>query len=42
VKRIAIPALRHRVAIAPDALLEGRRIDDLLAEVIERVPAPRM
>jgi MoxR-like ATPase len=42
VKRIAIPALRHRVAIAPDALLEGRRIDDLLTEVIERVPAPRM
>ncbi|HEY7172581.1 MAG TPA: MoxR family ATPase [Vicinamibacterales bacterium] len=42
VKRIAIPALRHRVAIAPDALLEGRRIDDLLTDAIERVPAPRM
>jgi MoxR-like ATPase len=42
VKRIAIPALRHRVAIAPDALLEGRHIDDLLTEAIERVPAPRM
>jgi MoxR-like ATPase len=42
VKRIAMPALRHRVAIAPDALLEGRRIDDLLTEAIERVPAPRM
>jgi MoxR-like ATPase len=42
VKRIATAALRHRVAIAPDALLEGRRIDDLLAEAIDRVPAPRM
>jgi MoxR-like ATPase len=42
VKRIAMPALRHRVAIAPDALLEGRRIDDLLTEAIDRVPAPRM
>jgi MoxR-like ATPase len=42
VKRIALPALRHRVAIAPDALLEGRRIDDLLSEAIDRVPAPRM
>jgi len=42
VKRIAMAALRHRVAIAPDALLEGRRIDDLLSEAIDRVPAPRM
>ena len=24
VKSIALPALRHRVALAPDALLEGR------------------
>jgi len=42
VKRIAMAALRHRVAIAPDALLEGRRIDDLLSEAIDRVPAPGM
>lgn len=42
VKRIAMPALRHRVAIAPDALLEGRRIDDLLTEAIDSVPAPRI
>ena len=25
VKRIALPALRHRIALAPDALLEGRK-----------------
>ena len=42
VKRIALPALRHRVALAPDALLEGRRINDLLSEVIESVAAPRV
>ena len=42
VKRIALPALRHRVALAPDALLEGRRPDDLLGAVIESVPAPRI
>ncbi len=42
VKRIAIPALRHRIALAPDALLEGRKPDDLLAGVIENVPAPRV
>jgi MoxR-like ATPase len=42
IKRIALPALRHRVALAPDALLEGRRINDLLSEVLESVAAPRL
>jgi MoxR-like ATPase len=42
VKRIALPSLRHRIALAPDALLEGRKPDDLLAAVIESVAAPRM
>jgi MoxR-like ATPase len=41
VKRVALPALRHRVALAPDALLEGRKPNDLLAEVVESVAAPR-
>jgi MoxR-like ATPase len=41
VKRIALPALRHRVALAPDALLEGRTVNALLADVLETVPAPR-
>ncbi len=42
IKKIAVPALRHRVALAPDALLEGRKANDLLAEVIDTVAAPRM
>jgi MoxR-like ATPase len=42
IKRIAQPALRHRIALAPDALLEGRKANDLLAAVIESVAAPRM
>src|SRR5262245_51695983 len=42
VKRIALPALRHRVGLAPDALLEGRRINDLLVEVLDSVAAPRV
>jgi MoxR-like ATPase len=42
VKRVALPALRHRVALAPDALLEGRQIDDLLTDVLETVAAPRV
>jgi MoxR-like ATPase len=41
VKRIALPALRHRVALSPDALLEGRTTNELLAEVIETIAAPR-
>jgi MoxR-like ATPase len=42
IKRIALPALRHRVALSPDALLEGRSTNDLLAEVIDTVAAPRL
>ena len=42
IKRVALPALRHRVALSPDALLEGRTANDLLAGVIETIPAPRM
>jgi MoxR-like ATPase len=42
IKRIALPALRHRIALAPDALLEGRKPNDILTGVIESVAAPRI
>ena len=42
IKRIALPALRHRIALAPDALLEGRKPNDLLAGILESVAAPRV
>ena len=42
VKRVALPALRHRVALAPDAALEGRTPNDLLAAVVDSVAAPRV
>jgi MoxR-like ATPase len=42
IKRTALPALRHRVALAPDALLEGRTANDLLSDIIETVAAPRV
>jgi alanine dehydrogenase len=32
----------RRVALAPDALLEGRKANDLLAEIVDAVAAPRM
>jgi MoxR-like ATPase len=41
IKHIALPVLRHRVAMTPDALLEGRGIDELLRAVIDSVAAPR-
>ena len=41
IRRIALPALRHRIALAPEALLEGRKADDLLTALITSVPAPR-
>ena len=42
VKRVALPALRHRIALAPDALLEGRTANDVLSEIMGSVPAPRV
>jgi len=42
IKKIALPALRHRVALAPEAMLEGRKPNDLLVGVIESVAAPRV
>jgi MoxR-like ATPase len=42
IKRVALPALRHRVALAPDALLEGRTTTDVLTDVVETVGAPRV
>jgi MoxR-like ATPase len=42
IKRVALPALRHRVALAPDALLEGRKPNDVLTEIVEAVAAPRI
>ena len=42
VKALALPALRHRVTLAPDALLEGGRADELLLAALDSVAAPRL
>jgi MoxR-like ATPase len=42
VKRCALPALRHRVLLAPDAQLEGRRVDELIVGLLATVEAPRL
>ena len=42
VKQHALPALRHRVLLAPDAQREGRSVDELLRNALESVEAPRL
>jgi MoxR-like ATPase len=41
IKKVALPALRHRVSLGPEAMLEGRKVNEMLSAVIESVPAPR-
>jgi MoxR-like ATPase len=41
IKRVAAPALRHRVGLSPDAILEGRSASSLIEEVMAATPAPR-
>ncbi len=41
VKFIALPALRHRVVLAPGAEIEGLQADVLIRQVLDQVPAPR-
>ena len=42
VKSYALPVLRHRVMLAPDAQLEGRRVDELLTRLLAHTEAPRL
>jgi MoxR-like ATPase len=41
IKRVALPALRHRIATSPEAEIEGFTADTLLAALLDAVPAPR-
>jgi MoxR-like ATPase len=40
VQEVALPALRHRVVLTPEAEVEGRGADELLAELIKSVEVP--
>jgi MoxR-like ATPase len=40
VKAVAVPALAHRLALRPELWVERRRGDDIVREVLERVPTP--
>ncbi len=41
VKRMALPALRHRIAPAPELEFEGRDADAILKGLLEKIEAPR-
>lgn len=41
VKAMAYPVLRHRVALRPEAEIEGLRADDIISVVLEGIPVPR-
>jgi MoxR-like ATPase len=41
VKSVALPVLRHRLALAPELELEGIRTDDVLRSILQKVEAPR-
>ena len=40
-REIAKPALRHRIALAPELQIEGQAADDVLHAVLAKVDAPR-
>ena len=41
IKTVAIPALRHRILLAPELEIEAYSPDDVLRDVIDHVSAPR-
>jgi MoxR-like ATPase len=41
IKTMAVPVLRHRIALAPDLQLEGQTVDGVLAGIIDATEAPR-
>ncbi len=40
VKTLAVPALAHRLMLAPEARLRGRNAAGILADILEEVPVP--
>jgi MoxR-like ATPase len=42
VKRLAVPALRHRIVLSPELEMEGLGSDDVLRQVLASIEAPRL
>ena len=41
VKALAIPALRHRVILSAAAQIDGRQVEQIVAELVDQTEAPR-
>lgn len=41
VKTLAVPVLRHRVVLSPAAQIDGREIEQIVADLVDRTEAPR-
>jgi MoxR-like ATPase len=41
IKALAVPALRHRIVLAPGAEIEGLTTEAVVRQIIEQVPVPR-
>ena len=41
VKSLAVPALAHRIALRPELWVQRLRPDDIVAELLDRVPTPK-
>ena len=42
VAKIVAPALRHRVCLSPEAEIEGRNVDEIIAALVRSIDVPRM
>jgi len=40
VKRLAVPALAHRIIVTADSVMSGRTADVVLDEILSEVPVP--
>ncbi|HEY4126832.1 MAG TPA: MoxR family ATPase [Gammaproteobacteria bacterium] len=41
IRGVALPALRHRIILAPELQIEGQQADDVLRQLLDKVEAPR-
>src|SRR6185436_20904350 len=41
IKALAVPALRHRIVLAPGAEIEGLTSDAVVRQIVEQVAVPR-
>ena len=42
IKSCALAVLRHRVRIAPELDIEGLQVDQVLQQLLDQIPAPRL